>query len=200
MKRLLINADDFGLTAGVCQGIMTAMSKGVVGATTAMVCMPGSGKLAARFGTELPGRVGLHLMLTGGAPCLPPREIPSLVDARGRFPRKPGQVGPVDLGQVRREWLAQLARLCGLGVEPSHLDSHHHIHLRPELLPVYVELAAGAGLPARAGDERALAALGSAQVACAQVCQTGWFEYNISLDGLGAVLSEAEAACPVGGG
>ncbi len=66
--RLIVNADDFGLTEGVSAGIVDAIERGVVTATTAMVAIDASERLA-RLGPRIAGRVGLHLQLTGGIPA-----------------------------------------------------------------------------------------------------------------------------------
>lgn len=137
-RRLFINADDFGLTDGVTAGIAEALAAGVVGATTAMVCPDGAVSRIRRWGRSFAGRVGLHLQLTGGAPCLPPGEIPTLVGADGRFPRKKVAVVDVNPDEVRREWRAQYQRFLETGLVPSHLDAHHHIHKRPEAFGVFV--------------------------------------------------------------
>lgn len=175
MRRLFVNADDFGLTDGVSQGILAAMAAGVVAGTTAMVCVPGGVERLARLGPAVAGRVGLHLQLTGGSPCLPAAMVPSLVTEAGTFPRKKIAVQDVDPDEVRREWRAQLARFRATGLRPSHLDSHHHIHKRPEVFPVFLELARELGVPARAlsGDMRQ--ALAAAGVPCADACVTGFF-------------------------
>ena len=104
MRRLFVNADDFGLTEGVSRGILEAMAAGVVGGTTAMVCAADGPERLARLGSGIAGRVGLHLQLTGGRPCLPPEEIPSLVTEEGLFPRKKVAVANVDPDAVRREF------------------------------------------------------------------------------------------------
>lgn len=193
MKKLIINADDFGLTEGVCRGIVEAITKGLVCSTTAMVCMPLSAERVARWARLIPGKVGLHLQLTGeGEPCLPPEEIPSLVTAMGRFPRHPSQVR-AEPGQAAREWRAQVARLRELGVEPNHLDSHHHIHQRPELFPVFMELALELGVPARNEEPRHDALLNASGVPHPRACLITWYGANTNLEGLLACLEKGFA-------
>ncbi len=196
-----MNADDFGLSHGVCRGIVEAMTRGLVSATTAMVCMPGAPERIARYAPALGGRVGLHLQLTGGGrPCLPPGEIPSLVTPAGRFPRNPDQVVHPDPDQAAREWRAQVDRLRALGLEPSHLDSHHHIHLHPGLFPVFAELAAELGIPARNADPSRASELTRRGVPVADACLIDWFDRNISLSGLLACLERGYAGAGGVGG
>ena len=180
MRRLFVNADDFGLTEGVSQGILEAMAIGLVGGTTAMVCPEGAAARVSRLGTSMAGRVGLHLQLTGGVPCLPPGEVATLVTAAGTFPRRKTEVRSVDPDEVRREWQAQLDRFLAAGLSPSHLDSHHHIHKRPEVLPVFVELARGLGIPARAVSDDMRRVFAEAGIAHADVCVTGFFGDDLS--------------------
>lgn len=191
MKRLIINADDFGLTDGVCQGIVEAMERGLVSSTSAMVCIPGAAERIAHWASKIKGRTGLHLQLTGDSPsCLPAKEIPSLVTAQGRFPRHPHDV-KADPQEVKKEWRAQVARLRAVGVEPNHLDSHHHIHRSPEYFPVYAELAAELGIPARNAKRETAGFLDSRGVKHPTACITTWYGDNTDLEGLIACLEKA---------
>lgn len=199
MRWLFVNADDCGLTDGVTEGIALAMEAGVVGGTTAMVCAAGAPGRLARIGERLAGRIGLHLQLTGGVPCLPPGEVPSLVGADGAFPRKKIAVANVDPVEVAREWRAQLARLRACGIEPSHLDTHHHIHKRPEVYPVYLALARELGLPARALSASMRDDLAAAGLPHAAACVTDWFGQELSIDRLLALVDAAFAGLPDGG-
>jgi len=195
MRRLFINADDFGLTEGISRGIAAAMASGVVGGTTAMVCPAGAPERIFRFGREFAGRIGLHLQLTGGTPpCLPPEDVPSLVGADGFFPRKKIDVADVSPDEVRREWRAQLARFRETGLEPSHLDSHHHIHKRPEVFPVFLELARELGVPARALSADMRRAMDAAGVLHADDCLTRFYGEDLSEANLLSLVDEAFAA------
>lgn len=198
MWRLFVNADDFGLTDGVTEGIAAAMAAGLVGGTTAMVCPDGAASRLTRLGPSLAGRVGLHLQLTGGRPCLPPAEVPSLVCPDGAFPRKKIAVGRVDPGEVRREWRAQLARLRACGIAPSHLDAHHHIHKRPDVFPVFLELARELGLPARALNDDMRRAFAAAGVPHAVCCLTDWFGQEPSRERFVALVEDAAGGLPDG--
>lgn len=194
MRRLFVNADDFGLTDGVTRGIVEAMERGLVDGTTAMVCAAGAPERIRRFGAGLGGRVGLHLQLTGGRPCLPPEAVPSLVTAEGLFPRKKLDVADVDPGHVRREWRAQLARFLETGLSPSHLDSHHHIHKRAEVFPVFLELARELGLPARALSDDMRRAMDAAGVPHADVCVTRFYGETVDAETFLSLVDAAFAA------
>jgi predicted glycoside hydrolase/deacetylase ChbG (UPF0249 family) len=148
---LLVNADDFNLTAGVSRGIVEAHRRGIVTGTTALVNLPG---LAAsrEAAAAVPGLdVGLHFNLTLGPPVLPPERVVSLLDAAGRFRRDPDRfVACGDPGEIRAELTAQLERFLTLfGRAPTHLDSHHHIHRHPRVLEAVLQVAEASRLPVR---------------------------------------------------
>ena len=151
MAYLTINADDFGMTEGVTRGIHEAITKGIVTSTSAMACVPGAEANLRLFLASTTGTIGAHLQLTDGRPVLPPEEVPSLVDGDGRFFSKTALPWTMNADEVLREWKAQLARLRQLGIEPAYLDTHHHVHLRTQLLPLMAQLANELQLPVRGG-------------------------------------------------
>lgn len=175
-RGLRVVADDFGLTHGVCAGILEAHRHGIVTAASAMVCAPGAVERIQAYATGAPP-LGLHLQLTRGAPCLPAACVPLLITSQGIFPNSPVDLAPPSpefQAQVREEWRAQFARLRGLGVEPVHLDSHHHVHARDDLFPVYCDLALEWGLPARGYDSLRRDALRACGVPTADLLLQHW--------------------------
>ncbi len=150
-RRLIVNADDFGLSPGVSRGIAEAMASGIVTSTSVMVNMPDWRDTVARL-RDLPAGVGigLHFNLAAGRPLTDAR---SLVDPRtGSFHSLPRLVMLAAGGRVRREEIAaecaaQLHRLRATGLRISHADSHRHVHV----LPVVAEAIAPVldGLPTR---------------------------------------------------
>jgi predicted glycoside hydrolase/deacetylase ChbG (UPF0249 family) len=151
LKRLIVNADDLGRTAGVNRGIAQAHAAGIVTSATLMVTQPAAGEAPAlaRENPEL--GIGLHVALTGGPPCLPPSQLSSLVGEDGRLPAGPEGLAAADAGQVLAEARAQIRRFRELmGRLPTHLDSHHHSHaVSPAVLEALVTLAWETGLPLR---------------------------------------------------
>ncbi|MEP7380667.1 MAG: ChbG/HpnK family deacetylase [Gemmatimonadota bacterium] len=134
-RRLIINADDFGITDGVTRGIAEAIARGIVTSTSVMVNMPGWNDAAARLRDASPAcAYGLHLNLVAGRPLT---TVPSLVDARtGRFHALPRFVflaiaGALRPDDIAAECSAQLERLRGTGICVSHADSHRHVHALP---------------------------------------------------------------------
>ncbi len=152
---LIVSADDFGLTDGVCRAVLRGHRDGVVTATS-LLAVGRSFDLAVRMLTDHPGLdVGAHLAVVGeDPPLLSAREIPTLVDRRGAFPLSyrtvvaRGATGRLDPDDVRREFTAQLDRIAAAGVAVSHLDTHQHTHLWPSVASVLVELAVVRGVPA----------------------------------------------------
>jgi chitin disaccharide deacetylase len=149
MRRLLIHADDLGLTAGVTRGIVEAGTRGVVTGSSAMVCSPQQRHHLSQAVPPLQDRIGLHLQLTSGEPVSDPALIPTLVDRNGKFPAHRSQIGNINTAEVLLEWRAQAHSLAQLGVTPSHIDTHHHVHTAPAALEAYIRLAQELNVPAR---------------------------------------------------
>ncbi len=149
--RLVVNADDFGLSAGVNRGILEAYAAGVVSSVSVLVNAPGWTDAVQRLRDLGPGLgVGLHVNLTMGRPV---SWGGGLCDARsGRFHTLPALVaralaGRLDPGDVAIECAAQLARLRNAGLIVTHLDSHRHVHVLPGVWGAVVEAARAAGVP-----------------------------------------------------
>jgi len=152
MKELILNADDFGLTKGVNEGIIHAFRDGVLTSTTLMANGPAF-EDAVRY--ALANRklgVGCHLVLAGGTPVSSPKDIPSLVDKSGRLPASLGLfVAKVSTGAIRtkdieRELRAQIQKIRDAGIEPTHLDTHKHTHAHPRVMNVLANLAQELGI------------------------------------------------------
>jgi predicted glycoside hydrolase/deacetylase ChbG (UPF0249 family) len=132
MKRfLIVNADDYGHTPGVCEGILQAHLNGIVTSTTAMMNRPHAIQALRTAKTHCPRLgLGVHLTLTVGNPLLPSDRIPSLVQPDGTFPCLEDFVSRlerIDPEEVHAELYAQIdAFITSTGRIPDHLDSHHH--------------------------------------------------------------------------
>ncbi|KQS73286.1 ChbG/HpnK family deacetylase [Modestobacter sp. Leaf380] len=150
---LVVNADDLGLTDGVCRAVARAHRDGVVTSTSVLAVGQAFDRAASTVRDAGTLGLGAHLALVGeDRPLLSAREVPSLVDRDGRFPLSyrtvvaRGLAGRIDAADVAREFRAQLDRVRSIGVPLTHLDTHQHTHLWPTVARVVVELAREAGI------------------------------------------------------
>jgi chitin disaccharide deacetylase len=152
MKQLILNADDFGLTHGVNEGIIRAHRDGILTSATLMANGLAFDGAVERARANPKFGVGCHLVLVGGTPVAPCEEIPSLVDRKGRFPESLGvflarlSSGRVSLQQIERELRAQIERIRGAGIEPTHLDTHKHTHAHPQVMEALGRVAHQLGI------------------------------------------------------
>ena len=139
-KRLIVNADDFGFTPDVNEGIVEAHRRGILTATTLMA--NGSAfEDAVRLAREAPTLdIGCHLVLVGGASLLSGKPFPLTV-SRLLIAIAGKQVRPYE------ELQAQVRRIFDSGVRPSHLDTHKHTHLAPPVLEAVARLSEEFGIP-----------------------------------------------------
>lgn len=153
MRELILNADDFGLTKGVNEGIARAFREGVLTSTTLMA---NGGAFddaieCARANPRL--GVGCHLVLVGGRAIASSREIPSLADKNGQLPESLGvfaarvSSGSILPEHIEQELRAQIEKIRAAGVEPTHLDTHKHTHAHPLVMRVLAKVAQELGIP-----------------------------------------------------
>ena len=147
MRRLLVNADDFGLSPGVNRGILAAFRDGILTSTTMLVNLPCFDD-AVSLAVANPGLpVGIHLSLLWGSPVSDPATVPSLVERNGLFPRSLAVLvrryflGGLQLDQVRTEFRAQIERFKRAGLTPTHVDTHKHVHCLPGVLDALADVA-----------------------------------------------------------
>jgi hypothetical protein len=154
MKKLIINADDFGLTKGINKGVIKGIKEGIVSSTTVMINMP-----YAYEGIEILKSMGfksagVHLTLTAGSPTLPIDEIPSLVNNEGKFYKRRNELFPkLLLEDAEKELRNQIELFIKAGLKPSHLDGHHHIQMYDGLREIVAKLAKEFNLPVRYANE-----------------------------------------------
>ena len=155
MRRLIVNADDFGLTAGVSRGILAAHRRGVVTSTTMLVTGAIDRDLVAEARDSGIG-LGIHVNFTLGKPVSRGR---SLVGADGRFVRDPRRSAAAATARdAGREVDAQVERFLVLVKRPpTHLDSHHHVALYSPVREAFLAAAARLGVPVRSEHESARA-------------------------------------------
>jgi len=138
-KQLVVNADDFGFTPDVNQGIVEAHRRGILTATTLMA-NGAAFEDAVRLARETPGLdIGCHLVLVGGRSLLTGKPFPpSVGQLLGALARR--QIRPYE------ELAAQVRRTVDAGLRPTHLDTHKHTHLAPPVLEAVARLAEEFGI------------------------------------------------------
>jgi hopanoid biosynthesis associated protein HpnK len=150
-RKVIINADDFGLCRGVNDAVAKAHTEGVLTSTTIMVNMPCADR-AVETAKSLPNLgVGVHLNLTEGRPL---SENSFLCDPQGEFAFSAERLSLLSLfskkvrAAIKAELSAQIEWLINKGIKPTHLDSHKHIHTFPSIFPIVLELARRFDIPA----------------------------------------------------
>ncbi|MGA8541125.1 MAG: ChbG/HpnK family deacetylase [Terriglobales bacterium] len=158
MRRLIVNADDFGLTAGVNRAILETHTRGVVSSTTLMANGPAFDD-AVKAARSLPDlSVGCHVVLIDGTPVSPPAAVDTLLAIRSAEPEKffsslsaftaRAMLGGFDRDQLVAEVVAQIRKIQSTGLHVTHLDSHKHAHVFPEILAALLRAARICGVRA----------------------------------------------------
>ena len=145
VRRLIVNADDFGLLASVNQAVIRAHRDGILTTASLMVNEPGFDE-AVKLAKENPRLgVGLHLTFLMGHSALPPEKIPGLTNASGEFSRSPVGVGLRYFfkgslrGPLRAEIHAQFEKFHATGLKLDHVNGHLHLHLHPTIFKILME-------------------------------------------------------------
>ena len=153
MRRLIINADDFGLTPGVNRAIVEAHQRGVVTSATMMANAQAVEDASVRARTAAMS-VGCHVVLIDGAPLLAPKNVSTLLGGNAHF--RDGWLefaaralrNQLDEAQVAAEVEAQIRRIQQAGLCVTHVDSHKHVHLLPPVLRPMLKAAKACGVNA----------------------------------------------------
>ncbi len=157
MRRLIVNADDFGFTKGIDRAIVEAHTRGIVTSSTLMA----NGRAfddAVRWTATLPTlSVGCHVVLIDGEPVLDAEQLPSLTEAHSSGPRfrdglksfaARALAGRFSAVEIEAEATAQIRKLQSAGVSVSHIDTHKHTHLFPAVLRPLLRAARACGVGA----------------------------------------------------
>jgi predicted glycoside hydrolase/deacetylase ChbG (UPF0249 family) len=153
--RLILNADDFGLTPGINRAIGELNSAGVLTSATLMASGPAFDDAVAVAKAHPSLGIGCHIVLTDGDPVSPPASIPTLIGADGKSFRpsltqflRALFLGRIDAEDVSREARAQIQKLQSAGIRITHIDTHKHTHLFPTIARPLLEVADSAGIRA----------------------------------------------------
>jgi predicted glycoside hydrolase/deacetylase ChbG (UPF0249 family) len=155
VNRLIINADDFGLTAGVNRAI-AELHQSLMLTSTTLMARAAATEEALEIARSTPTLgVGCHVVLVDGDPVLPAEQLPTLVDpSTGRFQPTLGAflsrllTGRIHFAEIEAEAGAQIARLQAGGVALTHIDTHKHAHMFSQVLRPVLSAAQKAGIHA----------------------------------------------------
>jgi hopanoid biosynthesis associated protein HpnK len=146
-RRIVINADDFGISSGVNKAVAQAHTEGVLTSTTIMANMPAADE-AVKIAKQLPDLgVGVHLNLSEGRPLSKDGCVDCLLDDNGSFALTPAKLSLLSIARrkirnaIRTELAAQIQWAIDNDLKPTHLDSHKHIHSFPIIFPIVCDLA-----------------------------------------------------------
>ncbi len=152
MKQLILNADDFGMTLGVNEGIIRAHREGILTSATLMANGEAFDDAVERARANKELGVGCHLVLVGGKCVATKDSVASLVDVGGNLPDSlPLFVAKISSGIIRteeieRELRAQIGKVRAAGIEPTHLDTHKHTHAHPRVMEALGKVAKECGI------------------------------------------------------
>lgn len=155
MARLIINADDFGLTFGINRAV-EELHRGDALTSATLMANGAAFDDAVRIAKQNPGLgVGCHIVLVDGSPVAPANQVSSLLEP-GKATLRDSLVGfliALHRGQIReeeieREATAQIKRLQDAGIHPTHIDTHKHTHMFPRVLRPVLRAAQACGIRA----------------------------------------------------
>ena len=153
--RLILNADDFGLTCGINRAIAELHAAGAITSATLMANGPAFDDAVSIAHANPTLGVGCHIVLTDGIPVSHPADIPSLLGTDGKTfrPSLPDFLlavvrGKVDEDDIVREASAQVQKLQRAGIDVTHLDTHKHTHILPQIARPLLFVAERCGIGA----------------------------------------------------
>jgi hopanoid biosynthesis associated protein HpnK len=152
MKHLILNADDFGMTRGVNEGIIRGHRDGILTSATLMANGLAYDDAVAQSKTVAKLGIGCHLVLIGGKAVAPLKQVKSLADAQGNLPQSlPGFVARLSAGLIRQqaieqEFRAQIEKIRSSGIVVTHLDTHKHTHAHPKVMEALGRVARELGI------------------------------------------------------
>ena len=142
LRRLIVNADDFGRSSSINQAVIRAHREGILTTASLMVNEPACEEAVALAREHPRLGVGLHLTLLCGHSALPPAEVPELVNTSGEFGNNPAGAGFRYFfqrslrGPLRREIHAQFEKFRATRLPLDHVNGHLHLHLHPTVFHI----------------------------------------------------------------
>ncbi len=157
MRRLIVNADDFGLTSGVNRGIVEAHARGIVTSSTLMACGAAFDDAVALAQQTPSLSIGCHVLLVDASPLLDLSHVSSLAFSNSGSVRFHESIlsfaclaaaRRLQEDQIEAEIMAQIQKLQNAGIQVSHLDSHKHTHMFPAVFRPMLRAAKKCGIRA----------------------------------------------------
>lgn len=152
MRRLIVNADDFGLTSGVNRAIIEGNRSGIVTSATLMANAKASDAAIDLAKAQPSLKTGCHVVLIDGVPLT--ANLPSLTENSARFRSSLKQFAMaavrkrISAEEVQREVEAQIRKIQSSGITLTHVDSHKHTHIFPHVLQPLLRAAKVCGIRA----------------------------------------------------
>lgn len=147
--KLIINAEDFGLSESINKGICEGLKEGFVTSASLFVNAKYTQQAVNLIKENNFKNVGVHLNITYGTPILPSAKIKSLIEHNGNFRYMCSMPFYAKYKDVKNELEAQIQKFLSFGITPSHLDFHHYFYSSKEVYSAYLELAKKYNLPVR---------------------------------------------------
>jgi chitin disaccharide deacetylase len=157
VRRLIVNADDFGLTSGVNRGIVEAHEHGIVTSATLMACGAKFQEAVAMASRSPQLSIGCHVLLVDASPVLELLQVSSLAASNSGILKFREHLisfaglaiaGRLDEDEIEAEITAQIRKLQAAGIQVSHLDSHKHTHMFPVVFRPMLRAAKKCGVSA----------------------------------------------------
>ncbi len=153
-RKLIVTADDLGLSKTIDEGIFKAAETGLLTAVSAVLTRKSGLESIKKFHAQFPNiGIGVHLNVSSGFPLSPGNGISSLVDEQGQFIKPDstwGRLDKIDKKELRKEAIVQIEQLLKLDVPIDHLNSHFNIfYFYPPFFEILLDLAQDYNVPIR---------------------------------------------------
>ncbi len=197
--RLIMNADDFGLTESVNLAIVDCFEAGIVQATTIMMNQPGTEHAIELYKQGKVKEVGLHFTVTSGKPLSPASQVASLVDSDSYFLPKKALFHKHDVNEqeIELELNAQYQAALEAGININHIDSHHFAGIFPPFKSAFTKVANEIGLPVRRTD-MFVSGIGGLKVTTTDAFSVEFYDQGVEEAKFKALLLQYKQQMPKG--
>ena len=152
--KLIINAEDLGLSKSINKGICEGLKEGFITSASLFMNAKHTDEAVSLIKQNDFKNVGIHLNLTYGKPLCDPKEVPHLVENDGSFHYMCSMPFYAIYDEVKKELKKQIEKFLSFGLTPSHLDYHHYFYSSMEVMRAFLELAKEYDLPVRSMTEK----------------------------------------------